>query len=303
MDSGITRSAMNLERWQWQVLPDLCLRGWRSPPSGKPLLHFIHGNGYCGLVYSPLLRLLGVDFDLFISDVQGHGDSDKGGRFHGWNRTAALCEQAFRQHLPDYQTAQGLPSVFAVGHSFGGVMSMLISAKQPALFDRLALLDPVVFSPMMIGVMAMSDLLGLWQRNTLASRTRKRRTHWPDAQAAYQYCHGRGMFKGWTEEALWAYVEQALKPDPAGLTLKCRPGFEAAVFGSYPKRLWSSVAALKKPTLMLCGSDSYPFVAESARKAAAMNPVIKQRMLPGGHCFMQQFPAETAGCIREFLLA
>ena len=47
------------------------------------MLHFLHGNGLSSLTYAPMLRHLSEHFDLFLSDVQGHGDSDHGSRFRG----------------------------------------------------------------------------------------------------------------------------------------------------------------------------------------------------------------------------
>ncbi len=48
----------------------------------------------------------------------------------------------------------GAVPCFAVGHSFGGVLTSLILARHPELFRRAVLLDPVLFTPTMIGVMA-----------------------------------------------------------------------------------------------------------------------------------------------------
>ncbi len=57
---------MHLLPWSHSCSAGFTLRGWHTPPSGKPLLHFLHGNGYCGRVYEPLLALLAEDFDLWL---------------------------------------------------------------------------------------------------------------------------------------------------------------------------------------------------------------------------------------------
>lgn len=134
---------MQLIPWTHSTSAGFTLRGWHSSPSGKPLLHFLHGNGFCGRTYAPLLEALAVDFDLWLCDIQGHGDSDHGGRFLGWNRNAELAIEAF-------EAGRGIfgevPRV-AVGHSFGGVLTSLILAHHPRLFARAVLLDPVIFTP------------------------------------------------------------------------------------------------------------------------------------------------------------
>lgn len=289
---------MHLQPWSHSCSAGFTLRGWHTPPSGKPLLHFLHGNGYCGRVYEPLLALLAEDFDLWLCDVQGHGDSDHGGRFHGWNRSAELAVEAFEAGRGIF----GAVPCYAVGHSFGGVLTSLILARHPELFQRAVLLDPVLFTPAMIGVMALSDVVGLSQRNTLAQKARGRRCEWPDRQSAWQALHNRGMFRGWEAAAFNAYIEHALKDVEGGVALKCRPSREADIFGSFPRRLWPSLARIQTPTQVLYGERSYPFVAKSVARCCASNPYFSGQVVAGGHCFMQEFPAASAARVRDFLL-
>ncbi len=291
-------SGVILEPWSHDCSAGFTLRGEHSPPSGKPVIHFLHGNGFCGLTYEPMLSLLARDFDLFLCDMQGHGDSDHGGRFHGWNRSAELALEAWQAHAGLFDSAP----IFAVGHSFGGVITALMLARAPKRFARAVLLDPVLFTPAMIGLMALSDVVGLYSRNALAQRARKRRRHWPSRQAAYTGLHGRGMFKGWTDEALWAYVDHALKPDSdGGVELKCAPTREAEIFSSFPRRLWSSLERVATPTLLAYGEKTYPFVPRAAARWHESNPAVNIREVPGGHCFMQEDPAASAKLVAEFL--
>ncbi len=289
---------MHLESWSHACSAGFTLRSWHSPPSGKPLLHFLHGNGYCGRVYEPMLEVLAEDFDLWLCDIQGHGDSDHGGRFHGWNRSAELALEAFEVG----RRAFAQVPLFALGHSFGGVLTSLMLAQQPQLFQRAVLLDPVLFTPAMIGVMALSDVVGLGRLNSLASKARKRRRQWPDRAAAHAALHGRGMFRGWTEAAFEAYIKHALKDTEAGAELKCRPSREADIFASFPKRLWPSLAKVSTPTQVLYGQHSYPFVAKSVARWCVGNPHVHAQVVPGGHCFMQERPQEAAARVAEFLL-
>ena len=99
---------MSLSPWSHSCSAGFTLRGWRSEPSGKPLLHFLHGNGFCGRTYEPMLRLLAEDFDLWLCDIQGHGESDHGGRFHGWNRNAEMAVEAFEAGRGPYGDVQRL---------------------------------------------------------------------------------------------------------------------------------------------------------------------------------------------------
>jgi len=289
---------MQFHPWSHRTPAGYTMRGVHTPPSGRPLIHFLHGNGYCGLSYAPLLERLGAHFDLFLSDIQGHGDSDHGGRFVGWNRSAEYALEAWHAHQHQF----GEVRVFAVGHSFGSVLTALMLARAPDAFDRAVMLDPVLFPPAMIGLMALSDVIGLYSRNQLASRARRRRHHWRDRKEAADNLRNRGMFHGWHEDALQAYVTHALRDHPGGgVELKCQPAREAEIFGSYPRRLWPSLARISTPTRVMRGADTFPFAARAIARWAQRNPLVSQQVLPGGHCFMQEDPAAAATAIIDYL--
>ena len=290
---------MQLIPWSHESSEGFTLRGWRSPASGRPVLHFLHGNGFCSLAYQPLLMHLGEHFDLWLSDVQGHGDSDHGGVFRGWNRSAALAVEAFEAGRGE----DGDVPRFAVGHSVGGVLTGLVLAREPHLFQRAVLLDPVLFSRRMIGVMGAAALVGLHRRHALARKAATRRSHWPDREAALASLKGRGIFKGWADASLHAYVEHAIGECGEGVVLKCRPSREVEIFSSFPERMWTQMARIQTPTRILYGEHTYPFVPHSVQRLAALNRQVTAQQVPGGHCFMQEDPAAAAGQVVGFLQA
>lgn len=289
---------MQLLPWAHPNSAGFVSRGWHTPPTGKPLLHFLHGNGFCTRTYEPMLELLSADFDLWLCDLQGHGESDHGGRFLGWNRNAELALEAFAAGRGQF----GKVPAYACGHSFGGVLTSLILAAHPDVFRRAVLLDPVLFPLKLIGLRTSLSLLGM-RRNPMADSARARRHHWPDRDTAYGALHGRGIFRGWEDAAFRAHIDHALKDHhELGVELKCRPSREADVFESMPGRLWPALKRIRIETLLIHGESTYPFVLQSARKLAASNPWVSARATPGGHCFMQEHPAQAAQQVSEFLL-
>ncbi|MFV8836633.1 alpha/beta hydrolase [Aquisalimonas sp.] len=288
--SGSPSLRDQLVPWEHHTGDGFAVRGWHSPPSGRPVIHFIHGNGMCGLVYEAMLSRLARDYDLFLSDVQGHGNSDHGGAFRGWNRTAEICLDAWQQFAPLWK---GVP-VVGMGHSFGGVMIALMMGQRADIFDQGVLLDPVLFPPAMLRSMALLQLLGLSRRTPMARQAARRRDHWPDRDSAFKGLRGRGIFRGWQDRCLQSYVTHALRDDTDGVTLRCRPEREAEIFGSSPRRLWGTLGRVSAPVLMLHGADSYPFVSDAARRLPGVMPGIAVERMPGGHCFMQQDPESAA---------
>lgn len=290
-------SPLDLERWQ-HADPEfgLTLRGWRTPPRGRPLVHVLHGNGLCARTYAPMLEPLADRFDLWLCDAQGHGDSDAGGHFLGWNANAAMVARALRAHHP----APTVP-VFAVGHSFGGVLSALMAANDPSLFRRLVLLDPVIYTPLVAASVALLDRTGLQGLLPLVRATRRRRTRWPSREEAFARFRGRGVFADWQDAALRAYVDHGLREDGDGVALKCPTAIEAAIFSTGPVGLWRQLDRLATPTLLVHGDRTLPFVAPSARRLAARHPHVQVEAVAGSHCFMLAEPEAAARRVAAFL--
>jgi pimeloyl-ACP methyl ester carboxylesterase len=291
---------MTLHPWAHPCSEGFTLRGWHTTPRGKPLIHFLHGNGFCGRTYTPLLERLAPDFDLWLSDIQGHGDSDLGPRYLGWNRNAELAMEAFKAQAGAFK---GVPHL-AMGHSLGGVLSALLLAGHPRAFHKAVLLDPVLMSPAMLMGLSLADLTGTASLTPLARQAIKRRHHWDSRDAAYAALHERGTYKGWVPEALRAFVDHALRDAPdGGVELKCPPSREAEVFSSGPERLWGSLGRVRVPTLALYGDHTMPFVREGLQRWERVNDAVTVTQVSGGHCFMQTNPADTAERVRAWLLA
>ncbi len=85
--------------------------------------------------------------------------------------------------------------------------------------------------------------------------------------------------------------------------LKCSPQREADIFGSAPHGLWPALARIVTPTLVLQAERPPPPVGRSVQTWAARHPQVQVRSQRGGHCFMQEYPAETAAAVSAWLTA
>lgn len=279
------------EVWTHAVSSEVTLRGrWFDQP-GKPILHFMHGNGFCGGMYWPLLAQLAEHYALFLHDVQGHGDSDNGEAFPGFEVTTERVIAVIQAQSERFAGRE----VIGIGHSFGAICSFLTAAKPNNPFSSLVLLDPVFFSRRIIRLYNWTERLGLGRFNPLSRQAKTRGNAWENRNAAWAYFHQRGIFKGWTDEALNAYLDHALQQAADGsLSLKCPPWMEAAIFSIVPKNLWAAVEQIRIPCTIYHGDKSYGFIAPSLAEAQRMNPLIHTQQLSGGHCFMQEQPEQAA---------
>ncbi len=274
------------------------LRGWCTRQGHSSVLLVAHGNGFCGRTYEPMLEPLSQQYDLLMYDLPGHGRSEPF-KFVGWNQTAEHLYQALKAS----DTFIAGRSVHAVGHSLGGMLSMLAAGQHPNTFKSMVMLDPIMFPQPLLFFMQAVGKLGLTSLfHPFVKPTLRRRREWESREQAFDYFHNRKIFKGWQDQALQSYVEHALcDANGAGVRLRCDPTVEAQWFATLPNRLWSSLRRLDCPVSMFMGQETYPFALRAAARAQKINPNIMVSVVPGGHCFMQEQPEHAAARVLSTL--
>lgn len=287
----MTTSYDELARWESRT-PGATVRG-RRVDNGKPRIHWLSGNGFCGGVYWPMLRELAADYSLVTQDLEGHGDSDlpPSGTFSGTAQVRARIGAVIREQGLDREPLIGM------GHSYGGAQTLRLAAENPGLFKALVLLDPILMPP---PVFAFWRGLGALHRLPFANGTRKRRDRWANRDEVMARLRGRGIYQGWTEEALACFADYATADRDGGRVLRCPKEIEAEIF-EQPVYPWPSMRKIRIPTLFLRGSSSYAFFPAAERMTRRLNPGVTLQQLPGGHCFMQEDPRAAGQAIMTFL--
>ena len=276
-----------LHPWAYTTSTGITLRGVETPLTGKPVVHFVHGTGFNGMVYWPMLRHLLPHVDLVITNVQGHGESDTGEKFLGWEANALMIHEALlhkRQQWP-----ADVP-VIGMGHSFGAIVTLLAANQSPAVFDRLLLLDPIFLPPVLSVLSRVFRRTGLVEKTPMVKMTRKRRAHWPDRTAVRESLYRRGVFRDWHDDAFDAYLQHALHEREDGMHLLTPPNLEADVFAGYAAGMSRVIRQLQIPCHMIRGDRTFPYVKTGLDRACRLNKQVTQETMPGGHCFMQQYP-------------
>lgn len=285
-----TAQYQDLTPWESRAGNGPVLRGRRTL-GRQPTIHFLSGNGFCGGVYWPMLRRFLPGHGLFLHDIEGHGDSDNPPRFSG--------VEPLLKRIPLVMAQQGLPGqpLIGMGHSFGAALTLRVAADNPGLFRALVLLDPIVLpAPAWAGI-RLASALG---RHPMAQGARRRRQAWPSRDEAFRHLRGRGIYKGWSDEALACFVDHAMRPEGGEHVLSCPRELEAQIF-ERPVYPWRAFGRVEVPILFLRGAQSYGFFPWAERQAQRSNPRVVVRTLPGGHCFMQEDPAAAHAAVAEFL--
>lgn len=206
-------------------------------------------------VDQPLLALLAEDFPPVVLMFRAMATAITAGVFTAGNRSAELAVEAFEAGRGIF----GAVPVYAVGHSFGGARPARPWRAIPSCFSAV-LLDPVLFTPAMIGVMALSDAVGRasaipWRRRPEAAAASGRTGRVPGRRCTTAACSA-----AWDAAAFNAYIEHAqgrgggrgaqVQAEPRGGYLRVVP---AALVAELGQGADADPGAVRRAQLSLCG--------------------------------------------------
>jgi pimeloyl-ACP methyl ester carboxylesterase len=258
----------------------------------KPLLHFTHGNSFPAGVYRRYFDALRGDFDVRAIDMVGHDEafpvSD------GWpGLVAELIAQLERYQEP----------AILVGHSLGGMLSMMAAKQRPDLARCVVMLDSPVVAGWRAWLLRVAKARR-WDDNfSPAKSSQRRRTVWPDAEAAYQHFASKPIFAAWAPGVLADYLAHGLMPHSEGVQLRFSREIETAIYRSLPHHLGELVEPpFPVPIGFIGGTDSVEL--RQAGLGATRRLVGRHfARIEGGHLFPMESPELAAKLTREMIAA
>ncbi|WP_286266646.1 alpha/beta hydrolase [Thalassotalea atypica] len=290
----------SLQNWQYSPSGGNLMNGYtRTGINSAPRLHFLHGTGFSSKTLAPLSALLPEEWELWFSDVPGHGGSEQPNhRMPNWQKLANTIADT----LYVKAEVENKGPLIGVGHSMGGVVTLLAAAKYPKLFSKIILLDPVLFKTEIIIAQHLMRTTGAWKKSALVRSVSNRRSVWPDIDTMIDELKSKPLYCKWHPEVLTQFVHDATKSnDDGSIELCCDPRWEGSIFGSYPAGLWRAVRNIDTPVEILAAEKSYGFIKTAAKKAAKINNNISWQIFGKRHCFPMEQPLEAAQKIKQLI--
>jgi pimeloyl-ACP methyl ester carboxylesterase len=266
--------------------------------SDAPPVHLAPANGFPPQTYMPLLRQFRGYRCLCLPPRALWGGQQPPAEYRDWRFEA----DDLLAGLDSYD----LSDVIAVGHSLGGVVSLLALLKEPERFRALVMLDPPMLRPDLLAMIRAAWEQDLVDEIPMVQMARRRRQSFESEGAAFARFRGKRVFADWSDEALWLYVEHGLRRlEPGdGVELIWSVDWEAHYFATVYQEIWADLPRLNglAPCLFIRGEGSDTFCREAYHRAQSLAPLAEFRLLRGrGHLFPLAAPAETASLIMDWL--
>ncbi len=260
-------------------------------------LVFAHGNSFPGATYSVLFEQLRTrGFSVAAIDRFGHD-----ARFPVTSNWPHLVDQ-----LAEFATQEvgriGQP-VFLVGHSLGGILSVMMAALHPQLARGVLLLDSPLVSGWRANAVSVAKRTQMVGAVSPGKISRRRRNRWPSLETALEHFARKKAFASWEPQVLRDYMTHGLREQDGQWELRFDRDVETSIYNTLPHNL---VALLKKhplqcPAAFIGGLSS----VEMQQVGMALTQRLvagRITMIDGTHLFPMESPSVAAASIEAALL-
>ena len=262
------------------------------------VINLLPANGFPPETYLPLLRPLTDQYRVICMLPRAFWPNEQPpSELRQWDMLSEDLLAGLAYHQID--------NVIAIGHSFGGIASMIATVREPQRFSALCLLDPTFFRPEWLEGMEQMQRDGSINEFPLVQGALRRRRTFESADEAFIYFRSKRLFTDWPDSNLRLYAEYGLQPAVnGGFELRWPTGWEAYYFSTGFTRSWQVAPKLRGllPVLAIGGGTSDTYVPEIAAMLRDELPEVTFAEVEGhGHLFPQSAPEQTLAIIKPWL--
>jgi pimeloyl-ACP methyl ester carboxylesterase len=268
-----------------------------NPPSARSravgTIVFAHANGFPASVYRVLFEAWRAQ-GYAVHAIERFGQDPAYPVTNNWPH--------LRDQLIDFiERRVGAPA-WLVGHSLGGIVSILAAAKRPDLARGVVLLDSPLIEGWRAHALRMAKATGLIQRITPVRVARNRRHGWPTRAAVREHFIAKRAFARWDPRVLDDYIASGFRRRGTQTVLAIERELEARIYTTLPHH----VGPLLRRYPLRC---RLAFVGGRQSLEARQSGLAATRRLAGdlfvwtegSHLFPMEHPDATAAIVVDLI--
>jgi pimeloyl-ACP methyl ester carboxylesterase len=270
-------------------------------PSGTPLVLFFHGNSFPASTYSVVLNeLRRRGLQVHALEKIGHNPA-----FPVSSNWPHLVEEvkAFAQPLVEAHTGP----VVLVGHSLGGMLSLMLAAQYPHLAHAVVMVDAPAIAGWQANLLRLSQKLSITHKFFPGAVSHKRRNQWTSLDEVRQHFAGKKNFANWHAQVLEDYIthgtQEVTLEGQVRRELSFSREIETQIYNTVPHHLEALIRRhpLKCPVSLVAARHSREM------KMAGMEftkRITKGRIttIDGTHLVPMESPLATAAAVEAAIL-
>lgn len=193
--------------------------------------------------------------------------------------------------------------VMLVGHSLGGLLSLLAACRKPALARGLVMLDSPVIDGWRAHSLQVAKSAGFIKRVSPGKVSHQRRYEWPSLDDAHAHFAAKHKFARWDPRVLKDYIASGFDAHEDG---QVRLGFqreiETRIYNTLPHNLPRILRghAPQCPVAFVAGTQSEELRQANAAGSKALAKDLF-RWFEGTHLYPFERPDDTAALVLELM--
>lgn len=256
-------------------------------------IHFAHANGFPPETYASIIENLTTEYKVIGMELRPLWPQSNYRSFKNWESGA--------DDLIAFLDQQQISGIIGMGHSLGGILTLIASVKRPDLFKRIVLVEPVFLPAWAYGLTRTFPFAILKRINPVVKQTLVRTNEWNSRTETYQQFRSKRVFSKIPDKELWDYVNAGTTLSQHKVTLKFPREWEAQIYMTFSSP-WKFLEQTTKPLLVIRGETSETIrdaVWKRFKRERKQEELIEMKDL--GHLLPLEAPKETANHILNFL--
>lgn len=203
-------------------------------PTTSKTIVFSHANGFGAGCYRVLFEAWrAAGWQVFALPQFGHDPA-----FPVTSNWPHLRDQLIQFIEQEVQPQMAVPGpVMLMGHSLGGMLSLLVACRRPDLAQGLLMLDSPVVTGWRAHSVQVAKATRLMHRVSPGKISRQRRHEWPSRQAVLEHFAAKSKFARWDPRVLQDYVDSGFEEHGGKTHLKFRREIETRIYDTLPHHL------------------------------------------------------------------
>jgi len=273
----------------------------KPTPAGTPLVLFFHGNSFPASTYNVMLN------DLRRRGLQVHA-LEKIGHNPAFPVTINwphLVEELLAFAKPLVKAHAG--PVVLVGHSLGGMLSLMLAAQYPHLAHAVVMVDAPAVAGWQANLLQLSQKLSIARKFSPGAVSQKRRNQWTSLDEVRQHFAAKKNFARWQPQVLEDYIthgtQEVMVDGQARRELSFSREIETQIYNSLPHNLERLIKRhpLKCPVSLVAArhSNEMKIVGMEFTKRITKGRITT---IDGTHLVPMESPLATAAAVEAAIL-